>query len=654
MRKRRKVLNELRQADQDFSVFLKAVREEVGVSDEVLGEGLVKASLLSKIQNGQRPASKMLRNRLLGRLGVTPDLYENLLDTEDYAIWERQQEILYAIDRKEFDRVQKLIRAFERQEPAGDKIKSQFCQIIKAEVLKLQGADCAMLSSCYETAVRITVPQVEQIYVKEKALSVLELNMVLEYEYYKKENGAPAEAFAAKCRYLMGYVEKSPYDTLSKAKIYPKIAFYYLRDILSGDGKVTIASREEALQVCDRAIEMLRDTQWAFYLVELLEYKREILTQIISCPAESGKMQGTEEYEEALRESVEMEGLLKKLYVEYGIPEYMQDCTYLYRQRWVFSIGDVLRIRRDMYGMTQEEVCEGICSVKSLRRAEKKQTDMQREPLGQVLRRLGLSKETQKMDLVTNDRKVLQLKLELMRCRNDRDTGQARELLDQLKERLCLDIPENRQYVMEAEASLDLIEGKITGEEFAVREKAALQCTLDLKRLRDVGEVYLTEMEMSCIRRSMEWLDEAEKRKQIDFMLHFFGKFEHENLLADYIVMYEFVMVFIASELGNMGEYQLATGLGKKVLKEVLKCRRLGAVDDFVYGMLWNAKEQKICDGQQLGKEKMTDGLRACLVLSHFCKQVFDENFYSNKIHQLIRSFITGLSSHGETDSSPV
>ncbi|MDE7418295.1 MAG: helix-turn-helix domain-containing protein [Lachnospiraceae bacterium] len=638
MRKRRKGTKELRQADQDFSAFLKGVREESGVSDEVLGEGLVEASLLSRIENGQRPAGKMLRNRLLGRLGVATDLHENLLDKEDYAIWEMQQEILYAIEQKAFQKVQKLIGAFERQDSAGDKIKSQFCHVIKAELLKQQGADCAKLGSCYETAVRITVPEVEQIYVREKALSVVEINMVLEYEFYKKENGTMAEEFAAKCQYLMGYVEKSLYDTLSKAKIYPKIAFYYLRDLLSGGGEVTITSRKKALQVCDRAIEMLRDTQWAFYLVELLECKREILTQIINCPAGNGNEREIEEYMAALRESVEMEELLKKLYAEYGIPEYMQDCTYLYRQRWVFSIGDVLRIRRNMYGMTQQEVCAGICSVKSLRRAEKKLVNMQREALGQVMRRLGLSKEIQKTDLVTNDRKALELNLELMRCRNNRETGRAREVLNQLKEALCLEIPENRQYVMEAEASLDLMEGKITGEAFAAREKAALQCTLDLQRLRDVGELYLTEMEMVCIRKSIQWLDETEKRKQIDFMLHFFEKFEQENLLADYIAIYEFVIMLIASELGNMGEYQLATGLSRKALKEVLKCRRLGAANEFVYDMLWNAKEQKARDGQQLSKEKMTDGLRACLALSHFCRQVFDESFYSDKLNQLMCS----------------
>ena len=50
------------------------------------------------------------------------------------------------------------------------------------------------------------------------------------------------------------------------------------------------------------------------------------------------------------QEGMELASLLKKLYAEYNVPAYMQDCTYLYQQRWVFYIGDVLRIRRDMYG----------------------------------------------------------------------------------------------------------------------------------------------------------------------------------------------------------------------------------------------------------------------------------------------------------------
>ena len=653
MRKHKKRIRGLRQSDQDFAVFLKRMRVKVGVSGEMLGDGILDVSQISKIECGVRPTSKMLRNRLLGRLGVTPDMYENLLDIEDYAVWEQQQEILRAIDRRDFQKAQQLIRGYGGQALEEDSVGRQFCLMMKAEILKLQGADARELGSCYETAVHLTVPEVEQIYEKEKLLSVLEINTVLEYEFYRKENGASAEAFAVKCRYLMRYVEKSLYDELSKAKIYPKIVYYYLRELPSRDDRMALEDLQEALRVCDQAVEMLRDTGRAFYLVELLEYKRKLLGYIIKFLAEDGKEQEAERHQMALQESAELEDLLKKLYAEYGIPEYMQDCTYLYWQRWVFSIGDVLRIRRNMYGMTQQEVCDGICSAKSLGRAENKHTNMQREPLGKVLRRLGVSKEIQKTNIVTNDREVLQLRTELLACRNNRESAKARELLKQIKDRICLDIPENMQYVMEYEASLDLMEGKITGEEFVLREEKALQCTLDLKELCDMEEIYLTEMEMACIRQKMRYLDPAEKLKQIDFLIRFFDCLERRYELSDYIAMYEYVMVSVTSELGNMGEYRLATGLDKKVLKEVLRCRRLGTVDDFIYDMLWNENEQQTGDGQQTEKEKMTDGLRLCARISHFSKQTFCETFYLDKLSQSIAPSLSGLSLQGETDSSP-
>lgn len=330
MGKRRKRIRGHRQPDQDFGIFLKSVREEVGVSGEMLGEGLVDTGQLSKIESGLRLAGKMLRNRLLGRMGVTPDMYENLLDIEDYAAWEQQQEILRAIDRKDFQEAQQFIKDYEEKELEEDQVKSQFCLMMKAEILKLQGADCAALDSCYETAVRLTVPEVEQLYRREKLLSVLELNTVLEYEFYRKENGASANEFAVKCRYLMRYVEKSLYDELSKAKIYPKIAYYYLRELLRRDDEMGLEDLQEAMWFCGLAVEVLRSTGRTFYLIELLEYKREILTYIIKILAENGRSQEAERYRTTLQESEELEDLLKKLYVEYGIPEYMQDCTYLY------------------------------------------------------------------------------------------------------------------------------------------------------------------------------------------------------------------------------------------------------------------------------------------------------------------------------------
>ena len=621
------------QSEQDFSVFLRRVRLESGVPGDVLVEGLINVSLLSRIENGERPLYKTMRNRLLGRLGVTPDMYENLLNNEDYITWKWHHHILYAIEQKDFQKAVQLIQDYEKQEPLDDKTKQQFCVMMCGEVLRLQGIDNAKLASLYEKAVHLTVPQVEQIYkegVPEKLLSVLEVNTILEYEYYKKSK---EKNFVKKCKYWIAYVEESFFDRLSKVKIYPKIVWYYLREMLSVDSELDLLELEDALQYCEQAIELLRDTKRAYYLVELLAYKQKILTDIIEKSLKDNKLQKLETYKKLLQESIEMEQLLKNLYATYHVSEYMQDCTYLYGQRWVFAIGDVLRIRRNMLGLTQEQVCDGICSVKSLRRAEKKQVNMQQEPLEQILRRLGVSKEIQKTALVTNDKSVLYLKNELSIYRNNRETDKARVLLRQLRDKICLEIPENMQFVMECEASLDWMEGMITKEEFAAKEEEALRYTLKADSFYDAEEVYLTETEMSCICKKMQLVDTIEKRESIAFLLHFFEKFEKENLLSEYIAMYEFVMANVTNELSSMGEYQLAIALDKKVLGEVLRCRRLCIINEFLYDILWSDMQQKLTARQQVEKEKMTNDLRQCIIISHFCKRTFYERFYQSKIY---------------------
>ncbi len=261
---------------------------------------------------------------------------------------------------------------------------------------------------------------------------------------------------------------------------------------------------------------------------------------------------------------------------------------------------------------------------------------MQREPLEKIFRRLGLSGEIQKTAFVADNREALQLMAEMGLCRNNREVGKTRELLNRLKAEVSLEIPENRQYVMEAEAVLDLMAGKITAEEFVSREGAALHCTLDTDRWYDMEDVYLTETEMTCIRQTLKGLDDIEKRRQIEFLIRFFEKYEKRNLLPEYIAMYEYVMVLVASELGNMGAYQLATELDEKVLRTVLKCRRVYMVSDFLYDIWWNEEEQKLVCGRQIEKEKMTNNLKQCLIISHFCKCTFDEGFYYDKMHQVI------------------
>ncbi len=609
--------------DQDFPKFLKRVRKEENVYLEQLAEGLMAVSQLARIEKGQRPIPKNMRDRLLGRLGIASDLYENLLNIEDYAAWEHQRNILHAIERREPERALELIGAYERQAPVRDKIKRQFCLMMHAEVLKLQKADQDEIAACYAAAVKCTVPDIEELCLERKLLSIQEINMILEYEYYHKEKD-----FADRCRELMVFVEHVVYDDLSKVKIYPKIVHYYLQETFAREDPPGTEEVSESLRICDQAIEMLRNTGRAFYLLELLEMKARLLESM------GQQLQESEELRSAYQECTQLADLFRKLSAEYSVPAYMRDCVYLYQQRWVFYIGDVLRIRREMYGLTQKELCSGICSVKTLRRAEKKESNMQNAYLGVLLRRLGLSKEFQRARLVTDDREVLRLRREISTSRNNQDYVKCRELLSQIKEKISIEIPENRQFIMELEVSLDWMENKITKEEFVSREKGALQCTLNTQKFLGADKIYLTELELLCIRKIIQGIERSKKRKYINFLLRFFDSYEKKYMLSDCIVMYEYNIIFVASELANIGEYKSALELDRKVLGEDLARRRVWLIGNILYDIMWTKREQQRESGQLVNAEKMTEYLEQCKLFSHFCKQTFYEKFYEEKLHQ--------------------
>lgn len=612
--------------NQDFSRFLKRLREEEKVSLAQLSKGLMTSSQLARIEKGERSIYKNVRDCMLGRLGIASDLYENLLNLEDYAVWEQQRDILCAVEQRDYLRAKELLERCEVQKPKSisDKLRGQFCLVMQAELLRQQGAAPCEIGNCYHRAVRITVPDVENLCLKRRLLSIQEVNMILEYEFYRE-----AGNFAEKCRDLIAFVEASVYDDLSKVKIYPKIVYYYLRALFNVREMQAPENLENGLEFCERAIEMLRNTGRAYYLLELLEMKIRLIQYMVN---DSGKDGTREMFETELQECTALANLFKNLYVEYRVPMYMQDSTYLYQQRWMFYVGDVLRIRRKMFRFSQRKLCAGVCSERSLARAEHRESNMQQASLDILLGRLGLSKEYQRARLVSNDREVLKMKEEMAGCRNNHRLEEAREILELIKTKVSDEIPGNLQFFMEAEAALDWAEGKITREAFQAREEEALGCTLKVKNLYQLNEVYLTEMELACIRKIQQVMKSEEKRESIDFVLRFFDMFESKNALADSISMYEFAIICVICGLGNLEEYELSTQLAKKVIGVDLMCRRIWGLEGYLYEMMWNEREQHIEKGQKEEKEKMTEVLKQCLLLSHFCKRTFFEDFYHEKM----------------------
>lgn len=555
------------EADQDFAKLLKNIRTEEKVSLDQLAMGLMSASQLVKIENGERPINKNIRDRLLERLGIAKELYENLLDLCDFEEWDYKKKILSAIQDKKIEDAYRLLKEYKAHLRENDRINHQFILAMWGEVLKQEGASKEKIAECYRKAVILTIPDAEKVWWEKRPLSVLEMNLLLE-------------------------------------------------------------TQTENLKICEKAIDKLRDAGRTYYLVELLE----IEMQISEIMLDDTFPEDFEKNEADKINAKELLSVIKNLYAEYEVPAYMQDCTYFYQQKWIFSMKDVLRIRREMLGLTQEQLCEGICSVKSLRRAEKGQTDMQRETLKKVLNRLGLSGQMQWSRLITSDREAIRMAEELADYINDRKFSVASKQLESLKSRIDLDIPQNKQYFLEKQALLEFEQGKVTREEFVKMEKEALECTLRAENLYRKENVYLTEQEITCIRNSWRGMEGKEKRELIDLIFRLYDNYALNNGLSQAISMYEFIAESAVNELGNNGEHVRAEEIDRKVIKASLSCRRIWDVHYNLYDILWNENEimKKSAKGVNAAEKK--EGLICCIAISHFVKRYFYEDVYKEKL----------------------
>lgn len=607
--------NELLGENYDIVGLIHNIRVEEKISLTDLAMGLMSPSQLGKIEKGERPLEKNIRDRILERLGMAKEMYENLLDNGAYEDWKYRKDIISAIRERESEKAKQLIDEFAGRVNEKDKINRQFILVMQAEQGRQAGIPENAVIELYQEAVKLTIPDIDKVWNKKYPLSVLEINLLL--EAVSDENDV---YYFHKCRVLMEYVQTGRYDAITKAKIYPKIAYFYLKRQRVLKNHWGQQEGKENLQLCNAAIEVLRDAGRTYYLVELLEIKMEIL----EVDAEKSALE--------MQETTELLDLMKRLYTEYGVSVYMEESTYLYNQNCNFRIGQIIKVRREMFGMTQEQLCDGICSVKSLRRLELGKSDMQMENLKKLLNRLGMPGQMQWSRIITSNPEAIRLAEESESYQNRRNFVMARENLEKMKLIIPLDISQNKQYVKEREATLDFDEGKIDEKEFLAREGEVLKITLHVDNLLSKSAVYLTKKEVSCIRNGWKGLEWNIKKQYIQFLIKYYDVIALNNSLENIISEYEFVMQGVVDELGNNKEYGWAVEIDRKSMKESLFCRRLWGIDYKLYDILWNKDQALKKHGKNLGKKEMTDGLQECITISHFLKRYYYEDVFKNML----------------------
>lgn len=138
----------------DFPALIKKAREIQGITLEGLCKDICSSSLMGRIEKGKRYANKELRDRILARLGVCSDGYENFLFYEDYLVWKQKQRIVNTIEKSDFQAAEKLLDAYEKVS-AEDKLGRQFCMVMRAQIMQKYHEDKTRIACIYEEAVKV-------------------------------------------------------------------------------------------------------------------------------------------------------------------------------------------------------------------------------------------------------------------------------------------------------------------------------------------------------------------------------------------------------------------------------------------------------------------------------------------------------------------
>lgn len=606
----------------DFPTLVRKAREIQHITLEDLCKGICSFSMIGRIERGERYPDKELRDRILARLGVCSDGYENFLFQEDYLVWKRKQGIVNAIEKSNYEAAENLLKYYDE---AGetDKLGMQFSLVMRAQIMQKQNEAHERIARLCEEAVKLTVPDIDCRAVGELCLSVQELDMILEYERY-----CHPERLASRCEEILTYIKSDMFDIYSYVKIYPKVVYYLYISTPEAERDWT-----RTLRLCNDGIEQLRTAGRMYYLWELLEIKKEGMTKLLHQVGDSKGAITRQTLENIVKTTADWLDALDFVHNLCETHRGMESSCYLYQQKEAYCISDVIRRRREMLGLTKKKLCEGVCSEKTIGRLEANKTKPQLAVVRRLFEKMNLSGEYQRWQIATNDVRAFPIYDEIGRSANNCDFDRTKELLVELENYVPMNNPINQQFKERIEVNINLIQRKITKLEANVYLKKILEYTIPYQVALNEGEVYLTNAEILCLLKMVVYNDELDIEPIVNLLIGICKQMEQEDKISEHIALWETIMTNIANKFGNMGEYIKSNTISLKAIRECIYCYRMNLLEFNLYNIAWNVIECKKKNIPATEGYQELDYLVNCIAICKLNKNKLKEKIAQNKLN---------------------
>ena len=415
---------------RQLGVMLFKEREKMGEPQKNIAEGIISISELCRVERGEKEIDYFTLQALFERLGKSIDKLELAVSDSEYEAISYRADMEHGIENRDVETLENLLSKYGDYNDEKRPIHKQYRMVMGAMACYVRERDYAACLHMMEEALACTLQGdwMRKVRVGQRLCNQeLQIILVITYCQWKIGN---TDGLTERMERLGRYILHLYTDTEEQVKVYPHCAWLLGRLYLE-QGRV-----DEAYIACRKGKESLLENGSLIPLREILE-----LEEI--CLEHQGKQEELlqcRKYQEAvlfLYEAAETHletDMLLNLMKSSSQGEFV-------------ITNELVRDLREAKGISQEVLCEGICSQETLSRIESGKRSPNKKKFYQLLKKMGMKRESYYGFIEADDYELYEKVRQYNRNGPKGKQEESIKLPDEIESGVDMTKTVNRQYV---------------------------------------------------------------------------------------------------------------------------------------------------------------------------------------------------------------
>lgn len=281
-----------------------------------------------------------------------------------------------------------------------------------------------------------------------------------------------------------------------------------------------------------------------------------------------------------------------------------------------FFLGDYIKQKRLDLGLTQEQLCDGICEPMTLSRLENGKQTPSRNRINALLQRMGLPDDRFFALLSKNELEMEALKKEIVACNVTERVAEGFEKLAQFEALAAPDDQIAQQFILSSKVLLGRLDGRYMPREQIDMLMQAIRLTVPRFDLENIESFLYTKDEITIINQiGLAYSDDGQNKKAAEIyyqLLRYVRKHFKETITligALPLVLYNYARV-----LDLCGRYEEGAELAQECRKA---CIQYGHYQELPRCLEIEAECRHFMGDEEISKELYYQSYYLCKVVEY-------------------------------------